>query len=75
MKVTFDVRGYEASHAKLPRGRGSWAFSTEREPRSDDEILWAHGTFSEARREATAYFKKFCAAHGIKRDVLLHVLP
>ena len=54
--MEFSYRDYVSEHGKMPRGYGSWAFATKRNPDSKD-ILWVVGTFSEAKRKAKEHFK------------------
>jgi hypothetical protein len=57
-KATFKTESYKFAHGRAPRGRGSWAFvpadyvypaGTEI---PEDGIVWAYGTFTEAKQEA-----------------------
>jgi len=55
--VEFIDTEYRFSHGAAPRGRGSWAFSTERD--SPIEQVWfsMSMTFGEAKRAAAKYFR------------------
>ena len=52
MTVTFDTSAYEDSHGKAPRGRGSWAFSPDRNGDKPDRIIWCNGTYADAKASA-----------------------
>lgn len=54
--MTFSNRDYIAEHGKNPRGYGSWAFATKRNAK-DEDIFWATGTLTEAKKAAKAHFK------------------
>lgn len=43
---------YEFSHGRSPRGQGSWGFFLGSS--SLEDLFWANGTYSEARRAAVA---------------------
>lgn len=72
MAIYFIDTEYKFSHGHPPRGRGSWAFSVERNPDSTDPaILWSPSmTFTEAKQWARQQTK----ARGMKCDALW-VLP
>ena len=60
MKARLNYDHYLASHGKMPRGRGSWAFCPRAEYSSSDyldHIVWVNGKrFSEAAADAIALF-------------------
>lgn len=63
MSADFDTRAYALSHGKQPRGFGMWAFIPADSIWPDgemphDAICWAHGTYSDAKREATKTYPK-----------------
>jgi hypothetical protein len=51
-RFEFSTTDYEWAHGREPRGRGSWAFSLERNPDvSADTVLWSPSmTFTDAKR-------------------------
>lgn len=51
--MRFDTSEYEISHARQPRGRGSWAFFDEK----GDLHFTPSMTFTEAKRWARANLK------------------
>lgn len=56
MAIDFITTPYVASHGKQPSGRGSWAFSEERNPTTDQ--VWFSGsmTYQEAKKAAKKHF-------------------
>lgn len=56
-KIRVETKEYEASHCRLPRGRGGWIFAFGTNP--DDQATWSNfnGTYTEARRQAVAVAK------------------
>lgn len=47
---------YEASHAKQPRGRGTWAFAIGwGRKRWLGDLFWFTGSYSDARKAAIAH--------------------
>lgn len=64
-QVTIDTTSYRWSQGREPKGRGTWAFSEER---NSDDVLWFTGTYAEARAQAIAY----AASKGITE---LYVQP
>lgn len=58
MTVKFDTSEYERSHSHSPRGRGAWAFSTERDPDVlTDAVKWSPSmTYTEAKAWARRQF-------------------
>lgn len=69
MAIEFDAGEYIATHGRAPRGYGSWAFSTKRNPdvTNPDECFWAPvGTFAEAKRWMRQHAKtRFGATTGV----------
>jgi hypothetical protein len=64
-RVLFTTSEYEKSHAKQPRGYGSWAFcNVDAWSRNDylDFVFFYKGTFTEAKRDAARDF----AASGVR---------
>ena len=52
-KVEVNSDGFQFAHGRKPSGRGGWAFHPDFDvDPSSSEIIWANGTFTEARREA-----------------------
>jgi hypothetical protein len=63
-RVEFLTSDYEFAHGHGPRGRGAWAFSSERNPDvTGPTMFWAYGpyTYGEAKKLARAHF----AARGV----------
>lgn len=57
--MEFNTTIYEASHGKLPRGTGAWAFSIYRNPQPG-LVFWArNASYGEAKKQARAYYKQF----------------
>lgn len=52
MAVRVSTRKYEASHGRLPRGWGRWAFQI------GEQIEWFAGTYTEAKKLATKRARK-----------------
>lgn len=56
VRVEFNTAPFVASHGKEPRGRGSWAFGTVRNPNvANQDICWFSPggmTFGEAKKWA-----------------------
>jgi hypothetical protein len=53
MTIEVNTRTFEFSHGRRPRGHGGWAFGPTPDAQGDD-IIWAHGLYSEAVRQAKA---------------------
>lgn len=60
MHVTFSTTQYVFAHGHEPRGRGGWAF---RAWGTREEWTFFNGTFTEARRQATAWARE----RGVER--------
>ncbi len=69
LRVEFNTNVFEASHGRAPRGRGSWAFAETRHAEGA-AIIWASGTYAEAKRQAIAKVK----AMGVRGEIELFVL-
>jgi hypothetical protein len=56
--VEFITDDYVLSHG-APRGRGSWAFSLERDTPSTSDEMWfsPSATYTEAKKLAAAHFR------------------
>jgi hypothetical protein len=69
----FEDREYVVNHGAKPRGFGTWAFSTKRNPdASSPDMLWSPSlTFGEAKRWAQSQIK----AKGATGLVVLFVQP
>ena len=76
MSVDFNTDQHVFSHGKEPKGRGSWAFGTVRnpDPSNADQCWFSPGgmTFSDARKWAKAEVK---ARFGADATGTLFVLP
>jgi len=59
IKVEFIADEFESSHGRMPKGRGSWAFSTERDTPVDSPRFWFSPsmTLGEAKRAAAEHFR------------------
>ena len=58
MTIEFDDTDFRATYGRTPKGYGSWAFSTRRNPdvADRDVVFWAPaGTFTEAKKAARAW--------------------
>lgn len=53
---------YERSHMKAPRGRGSWAFSSKRNPNIED-VKFFNGTLTQAKQAAGNAFRGATEIH------------
>jgi ADP-heptose:LPS heptosyltransferase len=71
--VEFDSTPFEFSHGRCPKGRGSWAFSVERNPDvTSPAVLFSPSmTYGEAKRFAREHFRKL-ASH--ESHITLYVL-
>jgi hypothetical protein len=70
IRVSFDTAPFVSSHAREPRGRGSWAFSFEgREP-----IFSPSMPLAEAKRWAAEQVRAAAPA-GFSGTVVVAVLP
>lgn len=50
-RVQFDTAQFRGSHGREPKGRGSWAFSTDR--RGDENLLFSPSmTYADAKKWA-----------------------
>lgn len=61
MQIEFDTYAYSVSHGTQPKGRGSWAFGTRRNPDvTNDAECWFSPsmTFTEAKKWAKAEAKR-----------------
>lgn len=56
MKTEFEIIEWIMSYGKTPRGRGSWAFATERNADIYDVKLSPSMTYSEAKKWAKQVF-------------------
>lgn len=76
VRVTFDTNPFVASHGTHPRGRGSWAFGTVRNPDvcNDDQCWFSPGgmTFAEAKKWAK---REVARRFGPDADGTLFVQP
>ncbi len=68
--MKFSSIEYEISNGRKPKGTGSWAFSTERNPKVED-MWFFFGTLAEAKKQAAAKAK----AMGIPSGTTLYILP
>jgi hypothetical protein len=51
--IHFNTAPYEWSHGRKPRGNGTWVVAI-----GDRHLLWVHGTFTEAKKQAAAWIKE-----------------
>ena len=56
MKTRFETSEYMKSTGKAPKGKGTWAFATHRNPEVD-EMKFFYGTLTEAKKQAKAAFE------------------
>ena len=64
--VNYSTEHYVKTHGKQPRGTGQWQFELEFWGAPN----WAyrtHGTYAEARKDATRYARQECKEQGCKR--------
>lgn len=66
-KIIFSDAPFVASHGRVPKGRGSWAFSLERNPRDilADVAFAPVGTFTEAKAWARVWADAEAARRGV----------
>lgn len=65
-RIRFDTRQFVLSHGREPRGRGSWAFDSDR--RGNDPVFSPSMTYQDA--------KKWAANHPVLKEFdVLYVLP
>jgi hypothetical protein len=71
----FNTATYEFSHGRTPRGRGSWAFGTRRNPdvMNPRECFFSPGELTLA--EAKKWVRQHVALMGVQGKVTLFVLP
>lgn len=76
--MTIDVltHEFEREHGRTPRGRGGWAFCLVSTRQHDylDYVIWATGTYREARAAAVAVVKgqqPVAAGWSAERNVVL----
>jgi hypothetical protein len=77
LAVTFTDRAYQLSHMRAPRGRGSWAFEVKHAG-VELPLVWANGTYAEAKSTAKAQARAMQAAGLIPpgiRSVTLDAQP
>ena len=52
MKVEVRADRYVWSAGKMPRGYGSWAFSTKKNPDDVDDVWFFYGNYADAKKQA-----------------------
>lgn len=58
MALEFVTDDWEFTYGKRPYGYGNWAFSWQRHPDVlSNNILWCHGTYGEAKKQARELLK------------------
>lgn len=56
MTIEFITTPFVASHGKQPKGKGSWAFSEERNPEIGEVFFTKSMLYSEAKKSAKQHF-------------------
>jgi hypothetical protein len=76
--VDFIDREFHMSHARAPRGYGSWAFEIVNGSRSIGPVpvFFPSSTYADAKRACVARVREACAAFGLSHvAVTLNVCP
>ena len=74
-KIFFNDVDFRIAHGRVPRGRGSWAFSLNRNNYGDEsDIFWSNGAFAEARKAARDYFIAKAKAVGASHVIEVFIL-
>lgn len=56
-KIEFITTPYEIAHGKSPKGRGSWAFSIDKNASYEDVFFTRSMTYSEAKKVVMKHFE------------------
>jgi len=75
-RIHFNDTEYRFSHGAAPRGRGSWAFSVNRDP-INNEIFWTPGsmTYTQAKKMARDHYITKIGDGHLNGPFVVYVLP